>query len=515
MPEVSFDLPDPALAEHTWVLFDEHTPLASPPLGTALFSGPASAEQPGVPRSIRLNGYTYMRRGTAPGEGGPFGSVTLAQSVEEMRAWRTRLQPQVDDVVGRLQQFDPAAVTPGHWRRTLDAHTSLYWGVFGPIHREAVFPAHAVARAFQDLYTQRFGQERLGDAVALLQGMPNASLERAAMLWDLSRIVREDAELAASIALGKPAPDTEGGREFLRQFEALRQAFGATGEGFVEDQPTWGENDAIPLMAIRAYAGQPDGNGPLDSARRQGEHRDALEAELRALPKSDEQVSELLRLLPMAQELLPNLEDHNYYTDQRLNAASRARWLAIGGHLRERGLVQQADDVFYFQRDELIAALEGESSLASEELAHRRADLALWRSVSPPPVLGKPYEQSIDELPSEMVARASELRVVRGVGTSPGSYRGRARVIDAIEQAETLEPGDILVTRVTTPAWTPFFGVVSALVINVGGLLSHASVVAREFGLPAVVGTRDGTVRIPDGATITVDGTSGLVLVES
>ena len=235
---------------------------------------------------------------------------------------------------------------------------------------------------------------------------------------------------------------------------------------------------------------------------------------MRDLTPADEVASELLRLLPIAREIMPNLEDHNYYTDQRLNAASRARWLAVGRHLADRQLVIHPGDVFYFERDELIAALEDEWSPGLETLAQRRADLALWRSASPPPVLGKPLDETGGPLPAEVAARASQMRVVRGVGASPGSYRGRARVIDALHEAETLRPGDILVTRVTTPAWTPFFGVVSALVINVGGLLSHASVVAREFGLPAVVGTRDGTVRIPDGATITVDGANGLVLIE-
>lgn len=516
MPDLSFDLPEPAFEEHSWVLFDEHTPVAAPPLGTMMSNRLQAGREEGVPRSIRINGYTYMRHGAGPsGEGGPFGASKLPESVEEMRAWRTTLQPRVDSVVERLRSFEPASVAAGAWRDTLDEHASLYWSVFGPVHRDAVFPAHAVARRFQDLYTARFGAERLADAVALLQGVPNASLARAAMLWDVSRIVREDATLASALAQGDVVPVSAAGRAFRDRFEALREAFGDTGEGFVEDQPTWGEDDAIPLAAIRAYAGQPDGNGPLDSARRQRERREALEAELRSVAAGDAQVTELLRLLPIAQELMPNLEDHNYYTDQRLSAASRARWLAIGAHLAGRGLAERHDDVFYYQRDELIDVLEGRSNVPSQVLSERRDSLALWRSVPPPPVLGAPIADGDAGLPSDVVARASTLRVVRGVGTSPGSYRGRARVIDALAEAETLQPGDILVTRATTPAWTPFFGVVSALVINVGGLLSHASVVAREFGLPAVVGTRDGTVRIPDGATITVDGTNGLVLIES
>src|SRR5690606_36024325 len=158
------------------------------------------------------------------------------------------------------------------------------------------------------------------------------------------------------------------------------------------------------------------------------------------------------------------------------------------------GRATREDDVFFFTRDELIEALDGRAVLSPETIAQRRAGLEAWRAVSPPPVLGKPSsDASSPENFTDVLPRASEVRVIRGVGASPGSHRGRARVVNALAEAETLEPGDILVTRATTPAWTPFFGVVSALVVNVGGLLSHASVVAREFGLPAVVGTKDGT----------------------
>jgi pyruvate,water dikinase len=106
------------------------------------------------------------------------------------------------------------------------------------------------------------------------------------------------------------------------------------------------------------------------------------------------------------------------------------------------------------------------------------------------------------------------MRVLRGVAASPGSFRGRARLIETLEEAATLVEGDVLIVRTTTPPWTPFFALISALVTNSGGMLSHASVVAREFGIPAVVGTTNATARIPDGATVTVDGSRGIVVVE-
>ena len=103
---------------------------------------------------------------------------------------------------------------------------------------------------------------------------------------------------------------------------------------------------------------------------------------------------------------------------------------------------------------------------------------------------------------------------VRGIAASPDSHRGRARVIQSLDEASSLEDSDVLVVRSTTPPWTPFFGVIGALVTNSGGALSHGAVVAREFGLPAVVGTKNGTTLIRDGDTVTVDGTAGVVVIE-
>ncbi len=343
MPDdVEFRLPDASFEPYTWILSDEHTPVAAPPLTGDLFErGGRGVEQ--IPRSLKINGYVYQRHGTGIGPGDPpWAHGTPPDSVEQMRRWRSEWQPEVDKVVEALTSFDPETVQPGTWREVLDEQLAQYWGVFGPVHREAVMPAHAIAKTFELAYVQRFGSSRRADAHALLQGVPNASLERAAALWDLSRLLRTDSELAEAIAKGVELPRTESGRAFEDGLRELLRRFGSTNEGFIEDRPTWREDPGVPLAAIRAYAGQPDGRGPLDSARRQAERREELTAELRELAQTDADAAELLRMLPIAQELMPNLEDHNYYTDQRLNAASRARWLAIGRHLEVRGEIDAA-----------------------------------------------------------------------------------------------------------------------------------------------------------------------------
>jgi phosphohistidine swiveling domain-containing protein len=510
--EIEFKLPDARLEDYTWILFDEHMPVAASPLIGNHFGAGRPEREEFPPRSLQIHGLTYMREDMIPKPEGAVRGQDLPASVEEMRRWRTEWQPQVDEVVEALSNFDPSSVAPGTWERTLDEQRNEYWRVFLGVHRSAVFPAHVVSGSFQQAYVERFEEDRRDDALALLQGVPNASTARAAIMWELSRVARAHPEVAEALDKGADIPLTPGGQVFSQELQKLQERFGSSSEGFVEDRPNWREDPWLPLAAVRAYARIEDGRGPLDLERQHRERREALEQELRRLAPNDAGAADLLRLLPIAQEHMPNLEDHNYYTDQCLTAASRARWLAIGRYLVSRGLLDASSDVFFIYRPELIDVLEGKGTPDKAQLVERRAHLAAVRAVAPPPVLGKPPAPSEEPLPSGL--QASELRVLRGVAASAGSYRGRARVIDSIEEASTLQEGDILVCRATTPAWTPFFGIISALVTNGGGALSHSAIVAREFGIPAVIGTVNGSVMIRDGATVTVDGSNGIVLIE-
>ncbi|MXW26381.1 MAG: hypothetical protein F4Z77_08855, partial [Dehalococcoidia bacterium] len=133
-------------------------------------------------------------------------------------------------------------------------------------------------------------------------------------------------------------------------------------------------------------------------------------------------------------------------------------------------------------------------------LDERKRDQAAYRSAQPPPVLGKP-----------LAGEPSGAGVLRGTGASPGVYRGVARVIRSLAEAARLGDGEVLVCGVTAPTWTPYFAIAGAVVTDAGGALSHTAVVAREYGIPAVVGTRTGTTEVGDGSTIEVDGSEGVV----
>jgi pyruvate,water dikinase len=111
------------------------------------------------------------------------------------------------------------------------------------------------------------------------------------------------------------------------------------------------------------------------------------------------------------------------------------------------------------------------------------------------------------------LSQADNPNELKGFGASPGVVEGAARVIHTVDEISRLKDGDILVCAVTAPSWAPIFGKIGAAVSDIGGTMSHAAIVAREYGLPAVVGTGDGTKRIKDGQRIRVDGSSGRVTI--
>jgi pyruvate,water dikinase len=365
---------------------------------------------------------------------------------------------------------------------------------------------------FTEQYAKHFGDDRSTDTMAFLLGFPNRSLERAGVLWDLSRILRTDEPLQRAMDGGGPYPDTPAAKAFQEGLVALFRDFGSTTNNGLQDLATWREGSPIPLAMIRAYANQDDSKSPREATLQQAHRRLGLEAELRNNSDNDVDTSDLVLLMEMAQQLIPNLEDHNLLCDQRCVAASRARWLSIGAHLQDQGAVSAADDVFFYRRAELLQVLERGPNISKEEVERRRILQQQFRATPPPLYLGLPPEmsKSADELPVEGTIQL----LVRGVAGAPGSHRGRARVIQSLDEAGSLQDGEVLVVRALTPPWTPYFGIAGAIVTNAGGAMSHGAVVAREFGIPAVVGTGNGTNFIWDGAIVTVDGTAGVVVIE-
>lgn len=204
----------------------------------------------------------------------------------------------------------------------------------------------------------------------------------------------------------------------------------------------------------------------------------------------------------------------------------RRALLEAGARLAARGAIEEATDIFEATADEAVALLSGSGGLSREELVARVAERARRSEQEAPPVLGEEMDLPLDAMPPELAARTIAILTLweasgaapaddlsgTGIGTEP--YVGIARVAsDPLDAIERLEAGDVLVVPYTTPAFSAVMVLAGALVVETGGPLIHAAVLAREFGIPAVVGARGAVATIKDGDEVEVDPRAGRVRV--
>jgi rifampicin phosphotransferase len=244
--------------------------------------------------------------------------------------------------------------------------------------------------------------------------------------------------------------------------------------------------------------------------RRRIECEEAARVALKGRTKLETRFEELLT---RAQEAARAREEHvSHFT--LAWPVMRAGAMRIGSVVRAMGLLSEDKDVFFLTREEMVSLL-GDSALAplTATVDDRRQTWERQRRLRPPDVIGQ-----IPRPIRSMFAKANNARsgvvtegAIVGHPASPGRISGVARVIRDLGDSDRLGEGEILVAPLTTPAWTPLFRWAAAVVTDVGSVVSHASLLAREYGIPAVVGTGTGTSRIRDGAVITVDGSGGYV----
>lgn len=241
--------------------------------------------------------------------------------------------------------------------------------------------------------------------------------------------------------------------------------------------------------------------------------RAAEEAAFTALAESPRRLRAFRRLLADAQHLVPVREEQVAELTLAWPVMRRAVW-RIGEALTARGMLAGPEDIFFMTRDEVLVALSSDAHAARVDVAGRRSAWAEQSHLVPPLVVGRlnPVLRKLFEGMSRVLgARPSATAIVTGTPASAGRATGTVRVIRGPEHFDELEPGEILVARLTAPAWTPLFTRAAAVVTDVGSPAAHASIIAREYGIPAVVGCGDATARLRTGMRVTVDGGTGNV----
>jgi rifampicin phosphotransferase len=229
------------------------------------------------------------------------------------------------------------------------------------------------------------------------------------------------------------------------------------------------------------------------------------------LASSPRRLRAFQRLLAETQHLVPIREEQTREFTIAWPVMRRAV-LRIGETLVAQGVIAQPDDVFFLTRAEAVAALDGDPTIVN--VAARRSKREEQARLVPPLMVGRVNRilRSVwDSFPRLIGAVRSDRALVFGSPASPGRATGSVRVIRGPQSFHELQPGEILVAPLTAPAWTPLFTLAAAVVTDVGGAASHASIIAREYGIPAVVGCGDATARLSTGMRVTVDGSTGTI----
>jgi pyruvate,water dikinase len=266
--------------------------------------------------------------------------------------------------------------------------------------------------------------------------------------------------------------------------------------------------------------------------------RDRLTAEYRAL--LPEQARDAFdRQLALARTVFPHIEDHNFYVDHWSHTLLWNKVRGFGALLAEHAFLRDPEDVFFLRPDEVRMALEelrmhwssGGTGVPRGPVYWppvvdgRKTIHEALRRWSPPPALG-PAPQAVTEpvmimhwgitteRVQEWVRAADDVTdTLRGIAGSPGVVEGAARVIFDVEQLTDVQDGEILVAPFTSTSWTPVFGRIAGAVTDAGGVMCHAAIIAREYGLPAVLGTATATKHITSGDVIRVDADNGVVTI--
>lgn len=460
----------------------------------------------------------------------------------ERPAWRMRGEAAYAEIDAGLEN-----VWNWRWRPEIEAHLAFWDGfdlrgadgeallthldaTYGrlvrlwQLHFEIFFATGRARRAFVALYRELFEEASELDAAGLLQGRATLTTRAGEALWAVRDAIgavpglgEEVVALPADEVLAALAgrDDAAAVREAL---DAYLSEFGRRTLFIALSAPSLSE-DPTPVIAMLQDAlrrPEHDAGARRTEVAAEGERRVAAARQrLRGYPEPVRAAFE--ERLAAGLSAFVASEEHNFLLDYGTTAAARSVVLEVGRRLADAAAIFAPEDVVHLTWDELRATWAASPVLDRRALiAERQRELRTFADVDPPETVGAPpstVAPNDDAYAGGTPPETREPDVVTGTPGARGLARGRARVLRDLRDAGRLRPGEILVATTTSQPWTPLFGIAAGLVTDAGGVLSHTAVIAREYGLPAVVGTDVGTRRIRDGMLIEVDGDRGQVRI--
>jgi pyruvate,water dikinase len=427
-----------------------------------------------------------------------------------------RMLVKMKEYTDTFTSLDPSPLTPDDLASRITAFVKSLDDSGEPF--ALVVIAQMYAGWLFQLCRKNFGNE--GDSLAnrMLSGLGNNAAANAGLeLWRLAKLAKENPSVESVVSqaeniheVRKRLAGMEAGDVFLQAWDRFMKRYGHHTRAELElMNPRWSETPDYILSQVRSYLLASDEN-------------DFEERYRKTVRDSAQTVTELGRSLknPFIRRQFRYFAGNarrcagmrETYRSELVRqwALLRRMLLELGNRLTGKGILNDRDDIFFLRAGEIQDVTEGRIDAASarERIAARRAEYEANLKITPPPIVVGRFDP---ELSTDGLLPSAD-GVLKGLAVSPGVVTGPARVI-LRHGDDTVLPGEILVAPFTDPGWTPYFLNAAAIVMDLGGLMSHGSIIAREFGIPAVVNVGSATKVIETGQMIQVDGVRGVVRV--
>jgi pyruvate,water dikinase len=460
-----------------------------------------------------------------PAQMGPYlGAVLPVYGTNFLTWWHERFRPEIERNFEYLDAYDYSnrslAELAIHLEDAIDMH-DRHWKIHWMLNFSQFSSTLGLQGAIQEIKGS-VDQELFGRLQSSVEDRNWDSIEA---LWMMKNQVKASPELKKAFE-GDTASDvlnrlrgSAAGRGFVdKELATYQQDFGYKAiwsHEFVF--PTWKENPAPIIEAIRGYL-ETDYDYPKTINAVKKDLESAV-GELLDGVKGD-QLQKLKGALDLCMSMSPLTPDHHFYVDQSTNAHLRLVLVAIGRRLVEEGILHDSEDTIFLLYNELRRLLGDPKAFAAKPLVSRRRDereaaFAVrpreWVGTATKVALDFPYN-GLWGFPDKFYRKPpAATGAINGLAASPGVVEGPARNVHSLDEFDQVRKGEILVCQMTNPAWVVLFTKIVGLVTDAGGTVSHPAVVSREFGIPAVVGTSNGTQRIKTGDRIRVNGSTGVV----
>ena len=472
--------------------------------------------------------------------------------------WKTRMAgliseienikvPELPEVEDADVVFNSVGIAQNHYvrenfQRCIDLFSKAWHH-----HTEMLMLGYGAYVVFFEFCKQAFPEmpdqmvARMCAGIEVIMYRPDDELKRLARLavdYHVDDLLTEGADPGAVLAA--MAGRGEGGERWLAALAEARTPWFhvSTGDGFYHHHRSWNEDLTVPFSALPRYARMVRDGESLERPTEQLKaERERIAGEYRALLTSDQERAAFDQMLGLARLVFPFVEDHKFYCEHWFTTQFFAKIREFGDLLVRQGVLAETEDVFQLHHTEIDQALTdvmlawsaGSQPLGARHfgpiIAERKRMLEVLKGWSPPPAVG-PVPEALNDPAVRMLwgvtaetlatwaaAESDDGREIRGYAASPGVVEGVARVLHSVNEIGQVRDGEILVCAITAPSWAPVFGKIKAAVSDIGGAMSHAAIVAREYGMPAVVGTGHATKRIKTGQTLRVDGDRGIVRI--